>query len=278
MPSLVFHLAISIFFLIAILNKERLKYVPVMMLFGIISDLDVLFGIHRATMHNVWVLSAPLLIWLISVVLTRINASRNNAFTQAMEKKQIYFLLAFLLLFFHIALDTFGGGVFLLYPASNDNVQLDYSLQLIQKQALKVEEPKNISQDLQNLSEPTNIQNNGSVPANVSPVPSPSPSPSPTSTPTPNQTPGLTPIGPAPSAVPGQNISQISPVPKTETVYDLETKFGYSKPGNTSEMTYITKLSPEFAKAPIIENGIELIFLLAAIIAGVIKFFYKPVP
>ncbi len=107
MPSIGLHLAITLFILASILTDDELKAALLLIPFGLISDLDSFIGVHRATLHNVFVILVPLLVLLL--VKHRVHCS---------SIKSRYFSVASLLLASHILLDFFYNGVFILYPFS----------------------------------------------------------------------------------------------------------------------------------------------------------------
>ena len=104
MPSIGLHLAVTLFFLAAVLKEDEFKPALLLLPFGLISDLDSFVGVHRATLHNVFVLILPLLSMLIY---------KRFRMTAIPDR---YFVFASLLLASHIALDAFYNGVFLFYP------------------------------------------------------------------------------------------------------------------------------------------------------------------
>ena len=104
MPSIGLHLALTLFFLAAVLKDEDLKPALFLLPFGLISDFDSFIGVHRGTLHNLFILFVPL---LVLIVYKRLKGSR-------MREK--YFIFASLLLASHVFLDAFYNGVFLLYP------------------------------------------------------------------------------------------------------------------------------------------------------------------
>lgn len=118
MPSLGMHLALTLFFIAACLKAEDRKFALALIPLGIICDLDSYIGVHRATFHNLFVIFIPLIVMFI---LWRLNV---NAI------KDKYFILASLLLTFHIFLDTFYNGVFLFYPFSDKSYDIEFWLGL----------------------------------------------------------------------------------------------------------------------------------------------------
>jgi len=105
MPSIGLHLAVTLFFLAAVLKDAEYKPALLLLPFGLISDLDSFVGVHRATLHNLFILLVPLLVLVAS---KRLKVSSTI--------KDRYFIFASLLLAAHIFLDAFYNGVFLFYP------------------------------------------------------------------------------------------------------------------------------------------------------------------
>jgi len=118
MPSPGLHLAITLFVLAAILTDDELKPALLLIPFGLISDLDSFIGVHRATLHNLFVILVPLLVMLVN---------QRVKFTTI---KSQYFSFASLLLASHILLDAFYNGVFLLYPFSTKSYNPQFWLGL----------------------------------------------------------------------------------------------------------------------------------------------------
>jgi membrane-bound metal-dependent hydrolase YbcI (DUF457 family) len=114
MPSIGLHLAITLFFLAAILSDDDLKPALLLLPFGLISDLDSYIGVHRATLHNLFILFIPL---LVMVVLKRFKAGTTT---------DRYFFFASLLFASHIFLDAFYNGAFLLYPFSEKSYNPEF--------------------------------------------------------------------------------------------------------------------------------------------------------
>jgi membrane-bound metal-dependent hydrolase YbcI (DUF457 family) len=104
MPSIGLHFAVTLFFLAAVLKEDEFKPALLLIPFGLISDLDSFVGVHRATLHNLFVLFVPLLI-MIALKYLKITRIKDR-----------YFIFASLLLASHVALDAFYNGVFLFYP------------------------------------------------------------------------------------------------------------------------------------------------------------------
>jgi membrane-bound metal-dependent hydrolase YbcI (DUF457 family) len=107
MPSIGLHLALTLFFLTACLKDDDFKPALFLLPFGLLSDLDSFFGVHRATLHNLFAIFVPL---LVMIALKRFPV---------ITIKNRYFIIASLLLAFHIFLDAFYNGVFLFYPFSD---------------------------------------------------------------------------------------------------------------------------------------------------------------
>ena len=114
MPSIGLHFALTLFLLASCIKDDDLKPALLLLPFGLLSDLDSLIGVHRATFHNLFVPFIPLLSMgiLRRLKLTRIPSS--------------YGIFASLLLAFHIGLDTFYNGVFLFYPFSGKSYNLEF--------------------------------------------------------------------------------------------------------------------------------------------------------
>lgn len=112
MPTLAFHLAITFIFLTIFLKKEESKYALMLLPFGLVSDLDCFFGVHRATLHNLAIIVIPLIIYIL--------------FRKREGSK--YLPVASALIALHIISDGFTNGVFLLYPFSH--MSYDFELWL----------------------------------------------------------------------------------------------------------------------------------------------------
>ncbi len=104
MPCIGLHLAVTLFIIASLLKDEELKPALLLLPFGLISDLDSYVGVHRATLHNLFVIALPLLVLL---AIKRFHVA---------SLKDRYFIFASVLLASHIGLDAFYNGVFLLYP------------------------------------------------------------------------------------------------------------------------------------------------------------------
>ena len=106
MPSIGLHLAVTLIIIASLLKDDELKPALLLLPFGLISDLDSYVGVHRATLHNLFIIALPLLVLLA------------NKRVQITVLKDRYFIFASILLGLHICLDAFYNGVFLLYPIS----------------------------------------------------------------------------------------------------------------------------------------------------------------
>ena len=106
MPSVGLHLAVTLFIIASFLKDDEFKPALLLLPFGLISDLDSYVGVHRATLHNLFVIALPLLL-LLATKQVHVSTLQNR-----------YFIFASILLASHICLDAFYNGVFLLYPVS----------------------------------------------------------------------------------------------------------------------------------------------------------------
>ena len=106
MPSIGLHLAVTLFIIASLLKDDEFKPALLLLPFGLINDLDSYVGVHRATLHNLFIIALPLLL-----LLARKHLHRTIF-------KDRYLVFAAILLASHIALDAFYNGVFLLYPVS----------------------------------------------------------------------------------------------------------------------------------------------------------------
>jgi hypothetical protein len=209
------------------IDRKNFKYLPVLILFGVIPDLDVLIGIHRATFHNIFIAVAPLLFWFIC---RKLKIKR-------LEKKQIFFCLASGFLILHIILDIFCGGVFVFYPAYQENIDCSSSFVLTQKEIMSPE-PKNITDISPNITE---LHKNETQITNVT-------------------SPPLAP-----------NITIPTPAPKT--YYNLDIEIKHNEPKNVNEVNNYTIVPSKNHSKPIINNGVELIFLITAGFACLVRYF-----
>lgn len=114
MPTFAFHLAITLIFVTILLKKEEATYALLLLPFGLISDLDCFFGVHRATLHNLVVIVIPLIFYILF---------KNR-------EKSKYLPMASALIGLHIISDGFTTGVFLLYPFSHMSYDLNLWLGL----------------------------------------------------------------------------------------------------------------------------------------------------
>ncbi len=112
MPTFAFHLAITLIFITLLLKRDESKYALMLLPFGLISDLDCFFGVHRATLHNLVVVIIPLILYLL---------------LRSREESK-YLPMASALIALHIISDGFTTGVFLLYPFSH--MSYDFNLWL----------------------------------------------------------------------------------------------------------------------------------------------------
>lgn len=112
MPTFAFHLAITLIFLTIFLKKEESKYALLLLPFGMVSDLDCFFGVHRAALHNLAIIIIPLVLYILF---------RNR-------KGSKYLPMASALIALHVISDGFTTGIFLLYPLSQ--VSYDFNLWL----------------------------------------------------------------------------------------------------------------------------------------------------
>lgn len=103
MSSLFNHIFIPI--TILLIFSKRLKIDPkniiLLSFFGILPDADI-FLFHRATLHNIFILVVPILIFIFMKDMREISGI-------------ICFYLGS-----HLLLDIFDGGIFLLYPFYNN--------------------------------------------------------------------------------------------------------------------------------------------------------------
>lgn len=114
MPSIGLHFALTLFLLTACIKDDDLKPAFFLLPFGLLSDLDSFIGVHRATLHNLFIL---LILPLGIIILRRVKVNEIN---------NKYFIFASLLLAFHIFLDAFYNGVFLFYPFSGKSYNLEF--------------------------------------------------------------------------------------------------------------------------------------------------------
>ncbi len=112
MPDVGLHLAITLFIIASCMSEAELKPAVGLIPFGLLCDLDSVVGVHRATLHNLFVV-------LIPVVIMAIRRERSK-----------FLSLATLLLAAHVFMDAFYNGVFLLYPFSQESYSLKFWLGL----------------------------------------------------------------------------------------------------------------------------------------------------
>ena len=240
MSTIAVHLAITLFVLAALMtyiDRKNLKYVPVLILFGVLPDLDVFIGIHRATFHNIFFAAAPVIIGIFLFLIFR------KLKIKKLEKKQIFFCLASGFLILHIVLDMFCGGAFALYPVSQELIDCSSSLTFVIKESKPLQK-EDITEIAQNVSQ---IPKNKTLITNVT---------------SPPRTPDIT----TPALTP-------SPTPSSEISHDIVLEFERNKPKNISEVNYITIPTKDYPKTSIIKNGVELIFLITAAMTCVIRYF-----
>ena len=104
MSSLFSHVFIPLAILFIFSEKLKLnkKNILILSFFSILPDTDAYVFIHRASVHNIFILIIPILMFVI------------------LKNKEISGVAAFYLIS-HIILDIFNGGVYVLYPLY-DNV------------------------------------------------------------------------------------------------------------------------------------------------------------
>jgi len=114
MPSIGLHLALTLFLVASCVKDDEINPALFLLPFGLLSDLDAFIGVHRATLHNLFIPCMPLLCLMILKRL-KLNLIQSS-----------YVIFASLLLAFHIGLDAFYNGVFLFYPFSEQSYNLDF--------------------------------------------------------------------------------------------------------------------------------------------------------
>ena len=104
MSSLFNHIFIPISILLIFSKRLKIdqKNIILLCFFGILPDADI-FLFHRATFHNIFILTVPILIFI---------------FIKDRKIKEIAGIICFYL-GSHLLLDIFDGGIFLLYPFYN---------------------------------------------------------------------------------------------------------------------------------------------------------------
>ncbi len=108
MPSPVIHLIVPLVILLLIFKNDRsiIKYAP----FALLPDLDTFSGMHRALLHNVFIIVAiALMIYFIT---------KNEKVTKVI----------FIFMISHIILDMFNGGASLLFPLYNKVFLIDIGI------------------------------------------------------------------------------------------------------------------------------------------------------
>lgn len=103
MSSLFSHVFIPLVIMLVFSRRLGLdtRMVIALGVLAVLPDADALFLVHRASLHNVFILIIPLLLFILT-------KNRNAA-------------IGFFYLASHLVLDLFNGGVFLFYPLY-DNV------------------------------------------------------------------------------------------------------------------------------------------------------------
>ncbi len=108
MPSPVIHLIVPLVILILILKDKNniIKYAP----FALLPDLDTFSGMHRALLHNVFIIVAIAL--MIYFITKNEKASK----------------VIFIFMISHLILDVFNGGASLLFPIYNKVFLIDIGI------------------------------------------------------------------------------------------------------------------------------------------------------
>ncbi len=122
MPSLGWHLAISLFVISSFVDKNEWKKAVLLVPFGILSDIDAFIGIHRATLHNIFFILTPVLSFVALRAMLRVRGE--------VRKMQsfCYFCFASVLVALHVLLDAFHTGVFFFYPVVLSSYDLSFRL------------------------------------------------------------------------------------------------------------------------------------------------------
>ena len=175
MPSFGWHFALTLLVIASILKENERKKALMLLPFGILSDIDSFIGIHRATLHNVFVILLPTFALLV------VKRRRKG-----WEKRGKYFFFASSLLALHILLDAFHTGVFLLDPLSKESYDFKFWLGVNEK--------------------------------------------------------------------------------------GLSVSFGCEKPGEVGEVVYVTMPSPAVPEVPLVNDGVELVAMTAALVVFAAKF------
>jgi hypothetical protein len=105
MPGPVIHVGIALIALLLYFDDRNRKYVLLLLPFAVLPDLDHFapFYAPREMLHNVFLLLPPL-----AIALYGLKTKNNVLYSIA--------LMAGFLLFSHLVLDFFNGGIALLYP------------------------------------------------------------------------------------------------------------------------------------------------------------------
>ncbi|UYZ40615.1 MAG: hypothetical protein N2V74_03185 [Candidatus Methanospirare jalkutatii] len=172
MPSFGWHFALTLLVIASLLMENERKKALMLLPFGILSDIDAFMGIHRATLHNIFVILVPIFAFLMV--------------RHRKEESGKYFFLASSLLALHIFLDAFHTGVFLLYPLSKESYDFKFRLGVNEK--------------------------------------------------------------------------------------GLSASFGFEKPGEVGEVVYVTTPSPAVPEVPLVNDGVELVAMTAALLVFAAKF------
>jgi len=172
MPSFGWHFALTLLVIASLLKENERKKALMLLPFGILSDIDAFIGIHRATLHNIFIILAPIFAFLIV--------------RHKKEESGKYFFLASSLLALHVLLDAFHTGVFLLYPLSKESYDFKFWLGVNEK--------------------------------------------------------------------------------------GLSASFGCERPGEIGEVVYVTTPSPAVPEVPLVNDGVELVAMTAALVVFAAKF------
>lgn len=105
MPTLFSHIYIPLTILFIFSNGLKLdqRLIIILSLFGTLPDIDI-FLFHRASLHNIFILIIPILIFLLT------------------KDRKIRYIAGIICTYLgsHIILDIFNGGAFILYPFYNN--------------------------------------------------------------------------------------------------------------------------------------------------------------
>lgn len=112
MPDWAVHSIIPLFALLIVTRQENIRYVIYLLPLAVISDLDHVFFMHRALLHNLFI---PL-IFLGAAMIHQSPHLRFMLITGAVYTAS------------HMILDMFGGGVGLLYPFTSTMFFIDAGL------------------------------------------------------------------------------------------------------------------------------------------------------